>query len=705
MTEKDYSIANEKWRAADAKWEADLTPEQLFAEQEKIVEDNHYRLEASGRTARGSLPLPTDHYDWKKIAAEKKLDAKIIALLEKDRLAYGPSVKQSFEPYLGGPIFITSDSLLNAFHVLFEDTFRELELRQSGALRGQLERLLADARTVIGMQLLPQSRMEAALRHDQLVLGPAIVLLGGSLDLFDPTAREEIATQAEKIRQALVTELPTWLGSPDPQSLLAIDYRRCKPVGFYTDSEKLSAYFRAVRWLQMIPFRCARDNEFDAILLLQMAHEYYEQSHRYRNPLPTKSLLGAPDDLTIDDLHTRYGLLKQPLSVVEYEADLARLRISLTREVVENHRCLINSDLKARSPLASIAAQLSFRVLSPARTLDAVLFQNMIDQQRKLQGLAVAALLGSTFAEGRLEPVDLSIIRRVRKQFEAEIQTEELLWAASLYPRYLHALSALFIPPSADAPAFMKSEAWSAKSCQTALSGWAQMRHTFTLQAKENANYKGLVQVPPGFIEDNPEFFARMARLIEKGHDALLDSGCFAPREPEESEKPKPGAGLLIGEENPPSLQQRWLHLGRMARSLEAMSHKQLRHQPWTLDEDIFLRSYGEQLAAVMGYFGNSWLSPRDDAPRWVEVSRDVQRDVSLVAAVGRPRFFYVLYPWNGMQVLCTGSVMQYYEYDSAQSLTDAEWKSLLDSPQSPTLPVWLGNNVQTPGAPVKPSH
>jgi hypothetical protein len=612
-------------------------------------------------------------------------------------------VKQSFEPYLGGPVFITSDSLLNAFHVLFEDTFRQLELRQANALRGQLERLLANARSIVDKKLLPQNRMEAALRHDQLVIGPAIVLLGGSLDSFDVAVREEISSQTEKIRQAGSTELPAWLGPSDPESLIALDYRRCKPVGFYSNSERLSPYFRAVRWLQMIPFRCAREAEFDAIVLLSLA---YGQANLFEEFEHTENLLGMPDDLTIEDVQFKYArLLERPLSESEYDTKLARLRVSLTRRSVENHRCLINSDLKAKSPLGSLAARLSFRVFSPARTWDAVLFQDLIDHHRPPQGLAVAALLGSTFAEKRLAAEDMPVIIRGRENIDAETQTEAWYYNPCLFSHYLHALSALFIPPSDDAPAFMKSEVWSAKNCQTALGGWAQMRHTFTLQSNANVNFKGLIQVPPGFIEDNPEFFARMARLIEKCHDNLADSGCFKPNEPEESEKTKTGGVIVFGEVNPPTLQQRWQQLSRIAHSLEAMSHKQLRRQPWTSDEDSFLRGYGEHLAAVMGYYGNSWLSPSDDAPRWVEVSQDVQRNVSLAAAIGRPRIFYVLYPWNGMEVLCTGSVMQYYEYESAQRLTDAEWMSLLDSPQAPRIPAWLGNQVESPGKPVKRQH
>ncbi|MFT3869091.1 MAG: DUF3160 domain-containing protein [Nibricoccus sp.] len=698
MSQTEYAIANQKWREANARWEAALTPEQLLSHQ-KLEEEKRRSTEGNiAHALRSRLPLPTDSYDWKQKAASKDIDTATIALLEKQQIAYGPAVKQSFEPYLGGPVYVTSDSLLNAFHVLFEDSYRELEFREAMTLRERLERLLLSAKKVVDKKMLPQKRMEVALQHDQRVLGPAIILLGGSLELFDPALREEISAQAEKIRLASATELPVWLGPPEPHSLIALDYRLCKPVGFYATSKKLSAYFRAVRWLQMIPFRSGHPAEFDAILLLRFA--YSESGQAIENE-GGKGLLGIPDDLTLEDLRTKYSQLQEkPLDEAAYDSELERLRVTLLRQLITEQRCLINSDLQAQIPLGTLAHQLTFRVLSAARIFDAILFQTLIDQQQKPQGLAVAALLGSTFAEHRLTETDLKTIRRTREMRSAEKDAEYHWWKCPhIYSQYLDALSALFLPPADDAPAFMKREAWDAKSCQTALGGWAQMRHTFTLQAKANALFMGLISVPPGFVEDNPEFFARMARLIDKCHDYFADNKCFDSRELEEAEKPKSGIELF-GDANPSTLQQRWLLLSRITHTLEALAQKQPRHQPWTIDEENFLRSYGQSLARVMGYFGNSWLSPHDDAPRWVAVSHDPLRNKSLAAAIGRPRNFYVLYPWNGMQVLCAGSVMQYYEYDSAEQLTDVEWKNLLDSPQTPALPDWLGSGTKPPGTP-----
>jgi hypothetical protein len=211
----------------------------------------------------------------------------------------------------------------------------------------------------------------------------------------------------------------------------------------------------------------------------------------------------------------------------------------------------------------------------------------------------------------------------------------------------------------------MRSEAWQAKSTQTVLSGWAQMRHTFTLQAKRSELYFGIVLVPPGVVEPNPEFFARMADLIERSR-RLLDAN-----------------------------RARWDELASVTRKLEALAHKQLRQQPWSQEDENFLKAYGARIAGAMGYQGNSYEKPNDDAPRWTDVHHNAPGDYSLAVAVGRPRIIYVLYPWNGMEVLCQGSVMPYYEYRSKVRLTDPEWKQLLDSPRAPAQPAWLLPFVQ----------
>ena len=68
--------------------------------------------------------------DWRAAAREHGLTDEDIARLERDGiLVTNETYKQVFSAYLSGdlPLFITSDSLLNAYHVLYEESIRQLE--------------------------------------------------------------------------------------------------------------------------------------------------------------------------------------------------------------------------------------------------------------------------------------------------------------------------------------------------------------------------------------------------------------------------------------------------------------------------------------------------------------------------------------------------------------------------------------------------
>ena len=130
-----------------------------------------------------------------------------------------------------------------------------------------------------------------------------------------------------------------------------------------------------------------------------------------------------------------------------------------------------------------------------------------------------------------------------------------------------------------------------------------------------------------------------------------------------------------------------WRQLGEVARRLETLSHKQLRGADLNDDDSGFLRSYGIGIAGIMLYGGNSYEVSRDDAPRVIDVHANSTGTKYLEVGVGRPRALYVLYPYKGGEVLCRGGVMPYYEFAGAERLTDAAWKTLLNSKEPPQRP------------------
>lgn len=93
---------------------------------------------------RPTMPDPSRGYDWRKTAGKAGLSADQIKILAKDKVLFSDEAcKQVFSPYIGGglPVFITSDSLLNGFHVLYEESILRLESANVPRLRATLRHM------------------------------------------------------------------------------------------------------------------------------------------------------------------------------------------------------------------------------------------------------------------------------------------------------------------------------------------------------------------------------------------------------------------------------------------------------------------------------------------------------------------------------------------------------------------------------------
>ena len=147
---------------------------------------------------------------------------------------------------------------------------------------------------------------------------------------------------------------------------------------------------------------------------------------------------------------------------------------------------------------------------------------------------------------------------------------------------------------------------------------------------------------------------------------------------------------------------KQWHTIEMLCRRLESLAHKQLRGVAFSDEENRFIRTCGEKLAAVMLYGGNSYLTPNDDAPRVVDVFFNPNVGGRLEVGIARPQALYVLYPVKGGEILCRGAVMPYYEFVHDARLTDVEWKSLLDSHKRPKSPDWITPILSSGGLPTR---
>ncbi len=207
---------------------------------------------------------------WQEDARKRGLsDAEIASLEKNDLLLTNQEYRQIYAAYAPSdiPVFITSDSLLNAYHVLLEETVVHREFRQVARLSETLKLIMKDLET-LRFTVRDQPELNtAAQRRARLVIGIAVRLLDKSFRLGDAELDEILAAESMRIEAATEVFLPEWLGTPGP-SLRAIHYSRFKPRSFYTRNVQLERYFRAVSWLQAIPFRIDQDEELLAMLML-----------------------------------------------------------------------------------------------------------------------------------------------------------------------------------------------------------------------------------------------------------------------------------------------------------------------------------------------------------------------------------------------------------------------------------------------------
>jgi hypothetical protein len=199
---------------------------------------------------------------------------------------------QIFEPYINpaNPVFITSDTVINAFYVLYNESVTRFEEanahklldvlkliwsriaseKEQPAGKSQNKKLSKAHQRDIKNTYAEGNRMglrQAAIERAQIVIAVAIKLLGDTSIELDASLKGMVEKEVGRVVRAEGLWMPKWLGDPT-HGFAALDYSRYKPHGLYTRSEILERYFRALSWLQSIPFRVDNDKELLAILLL-----------------------------------------------------------------------------------------------------------------------------------------------------------------------------------------------------------------------------------------------------------------------------------------------------------------------------------------------------------------------------------------------------------------------------------------------------
>jgi hypothetical protein len=643
------------------------------------------------------------------------LGAPAKALLEKNAFAAqfpeGEQYKQFYQLYEDGryaekPVFVTTDSVLHVYHLIFDKLLRTTETKYLIADLKLLNAAMFDASGRQYEQLKGTVAENAARRN--------MAFFAVAAKLIDPNAQVPAVVQdvvAEELKlidahQGITMSPVMTLGSSNPD--FREDYSQYVPRGHYTRSEDLKKYFRAMMWYGRLTFRLKNADETRSALLITMAMPIGSAGGKSAADLwariyePTAFFVGSADDLTYRDYQPLLNQALGPNAAVADVADVAKvnkfleLSKTLAAPKINSMFVFITEDKEQVTK--------GLRMMGQRFTLDEYVFGQMIwrnvgvedldpaKQRWMPKGLDVPAAFGSQEAYKILQDMGDTKYVNFDKQLNkvrGEISSlSDAQWTENLYWSWLYSFRPLLQPKAVNSgyPSFMTNDAWTRKDLNTVLGSWTELKHDTILYAKQVMAEMG--GGPPdiikGYVEPEPEFYARIAALIGMTRDGLVARGLL---------EVTPDATAISDYNNLNDLYN-------LAMDLKHISEKELQGQALTENEYNLIQYYGGRLEHITmaaadpqepGDQGNANLNDQDAAVVADVATGGPGLDQALEEGTGRIMEVYVVVPLEGKLLLARGGIYSQYEFaqPSANRLTDEQWRAQLDSGQVPPLGDW----------------
>jgi len=607
------------------------------------------------------------------------------------------------------PVFVTSDSLLHAYHLLFDKVLRTAESQHFIPVLRDLNRALL-ARTDEQYQALESTGWADAARRTVAFVGVASKVLDPSV-----TVPEYAAGLVEE--QLSLIEAASGIGASPifPDLEPGEDYSQYIPRGHCAHSEELAAYFKAMMWYGRMTFRLktldpavGMDETRCAILLVQAlrttsaagrpALEAWADLYQ-----PTVFFVGRSDDLSVLQYAQVMDQVYGPVATTAALADEGRVKTFIAEAYKLPPPRILGIVLEQPSEIEQQSKGLRF--MGQRFVLDSYIFGQLLypnvgtDFHRRglPKGLDLLAAMGSERAYQILEGMGETAYENYPQQMAkmrawvSGLSAEE--WTETLYNTWLYSFQPLLEVAGEGYPAFMRSSAWVDKQLNTALGSWAELKHDTILYAKQSypppspGHMPGPLP-PRGYVEPVPGFYARLAALCAMTRAGLSSRG-------------------LLDEQDLASLGR----LEELSLALQMMAEKELRGQPPTEDEYTRLRGYGDEMreltmaaADVEGPPGDwTYTEQEPQAAVVADVATDPMEMIVLEEAVGRVDEIYVVVrviEEDGKTYLqvAKGGVFSYYEFPwpAGDRLSDQKWRAILNAGQAPSRPEWSRSFLET---------
>lgn len=628
------------------------------------------------------------------------------------------------------PVLITTDSVLHAVHITYDQILMELEKQ---VLKPAIDRVLQDARSELARQAHGERGLKTHWQDVDLYLTVAVNLLhgrGGAGDQQnDKTLLRSQFGQDEAVAEVLSQVRLGVLQFPErtPATPLYggqryVDYSQFTPRGHYAADPELNGYFRCMMWLgradcgwnvlpsayiPCISFDADRELR-DAMLLTMLLHQSGGLARLATINNLLTYLVGHGDELspaTLYSVQRKIGIAR-PNDVygVSFGAVRTALAGSGLGEQAIRSQVVISEPNSPVQVLPPAVFQLfGQRFCADSFVLSKVVYDSILYEGRKQErmmptGLDVMAALGHDVTASLLEP-------EVRKWNYAGnflacrtalAEQAPAFWESSFYNGWLDAIrqTGQELRLQKNAPQAMKTRAWTLKQLQAGLGGWSELRHDNQLYAKQSYTAGIVCEYPSGFVEPYPAVYARLRQMTSEAGRRLgmLDIASLVP--PDEL---KAKAELVAGQAN---------FLTSMSDTfmvLETLARKELAAEPFAESERQFLRRTVEITEHAScgsppkydGWYYRLLYGPVDKKTRWSPTVADVHTDpnseMTLHVAVGDARMCVIAVDNEGDRCVYVGPVYSYYEFQApaGDRMTDEAWQERLMKGAAPPAPAW----------------
>jgi uncharacterized protein DUF3160 len=518
------------------------------------------------------------------------------------------------------PVFISADSVLQAWHRSYDNMLIELEyFWLSTIIENMLEGMAAEF-PAAQEEAVP-GVLDSSLRDADYFLTVARSLFRGSntVSALGQETRVEATIDAIKRKQLecfSLFDLPR-----------LVDFSQFKPRGHYAERVRLQRYFQTVMWLGRIDLRVAGDDQDcsngfrppasprqlgTAVVLTRLLARSGQFENWRRMDRVLQTFVGPTDSMTFlqladllesagirtladlstaDALPALQGRIEEGSLGVQnirgdaFTAPLGASKLRLPRSfTVFGQKFGLDSWALSKVVFSDILWVEGARTTNVMRRVPSCLdvafsvFANDHIVPELVQRITTPPPPGSDhmtqWRDGRPYQHNLAAVRNV-----IDSQSSGA-WQSSIYVNWLSVLRD-FSSPITD-PAFpqaMRTHAWAMKSLNTQLASWTQLRHNTVLYVKPSYTDQSVCSYPDGYVELRPGFWRGLEEMVTRTAD-MIDG---LPYEGTVIYSPNPFTSYPVELSHIKTNQTGFLrYFAGIASQLRVIADQQLRHEPLT---------------------------------------------------------------------------------------------------------------------------